>query len=270
MTTALDNHEPDPEDLHQWTARGFPVADALRWIDAGFRLEAAERWRGSGVYRPGPAKEWRAAGLTPYTVQNALRAGMTPGDAVRWRELGRGPADAADRHLAGERPRPRRLLGFLRPCRGRGGLRSGEGLGLDDGEAETLNALLSAGLPASCARAYLDAGWVGAEGVPWARAGVNAAQARVYLALGFSPSEGAVLASGGHDALALMGEWWGAGVPREEVAAWVAAGYGADEAARARASGTGPEQAQAQATATATATATAQRAPDGGRTGESP
>ncbi|MFJ9557526.1 hypothetical protein ACIRPH_27270 [Nocardiopsis sp. NPDC101807] len=240
MTVAFDDHSPEPEDLHAWTARGFAVADALHWIDAGFRLDAAERWRASGVYRPGPAEEWRAAGLTPYTVRTALRAGMAPRDAVRWNEMGRSPADATERHLAGERPRPRRLLGPVLHGRRGGALRAGEGLGLSDGEAESLNALLSSGVPAAAARAYLDAGWEGADGVPWAVAGVNAARALVYRALGFSPSEGAALESDGHDAVALMAEWWGAGVPLAEVAAWAAAGFDAAGAARARASGAAP------------------------------
>lgn len=187
----------EPEDLHEWTARGFTVADARRWIDAGFRLESAERWRDSGVYRPGPALERRAAGLTASTVR------------------------PMQRHLA-----PRRLRGFLRP---RGGL------ALSDHEAETLNALRSAGVPAATARAYLDAGWQDNAGVPWALAGINPAQALVYQSLGFTPSESATLNSQGHEALTLMREWWAAGIPRAEVAAWVGAGFTPQQAAVLRA-----------------------------------
>ncbi|OOC54526.1 MULTISPECIES: hypothetical protein [Nocardiopsis] len=234
MTVAFDDHEPEPEDLRLWTARGFTVADARRWIDAGFALGDAERWRGSGVYRPGPAMEWRAAGTTPYTVRPMLRAGMTPRDAVRWHELGYSPAEAAERHLAGERPRPRRRLRALLP------VRRVPGLDLSEEQAETMTALLSAGVTAATARAYLDTGWHGADAVPWARAGVDPAQARVYRAVGFSPGEGASLAGEGRDALSLMCEWWDAGVPRGEVAAWALAGFGSAEAARARVSGTGP------------------------------
>ncbi|WP_150254633.1 hypothetical protein [Nocardiopsis deserti] len=238
MNVAFDDHEPEPEDLHLWTARGFTVADARRWIDAGFRLAEAERWRGSGVYRPGPAQEWRAAGLSPYTVRPMLRAGMAPRDAVRWHELGYSPAEAAERHLAGERPRPRRLLGALLP------VRRPPGLDLSEEQAQTMDALLSAGVPAATARAYLDTGWDGTDAVPWARAGVDPAQARVYRAIGFSPREGAALAGDGRDALALMCEWWDEGVPRGEVAAWAVAGFGSAEAARARAAGADPEGAR--------------------------
>ncbi|MFD6953685.1 hypothetical protein A6A08_23915 [Nocardiopsis sp. TSRI0078] len=234
MHVAFDDHGPGPEDLYLWTARGFTVADARRWIGAGFALGAAERWRDSGVYRPGPALEWRAAGTTPHTVRPLLRAGMTPRDAVRWHELGYSPDEAAERHLAGERPRPRRLLRALLPARRL------PGLDLSEEQAESMDALLSAGVPAAAARAYLDTGWDGADAVPWARAGVDPVQAGVYREIGFSPEEGAALAGRGRDALALMCEWWDAGVPRGEVAAWVAAGFGSAEAVRARASGTGP------------------------------
>jgi hypothetical protein len=89
MTIAYDDHpDPQPEDLHEWTARGFTVSEARRWIDNGFLMSSAGRWRDSGVYTPGDAFAWRTAGLTPYTVQPLLRAGMTPRDAVQWHELG--------------------------------------------------------------------------------------------------------------------------------------------------------------------------------------
>ncbi|WP_017573476.1 hypothetical protein [Nocardiopsis halotolerans] len=239
MSIAFDDHEPDPEGLHRWTAHGFTVVEALRWIDAGFRLAEAERWRASGVYRPGPAQEWRAAGLSPYTVRPMLRAGMTPRDAVRWHELGYSASEAAERHLAGERPRPRRPLRGLLPAR------RITGPDLSEEQAQSMDALLSAGVPAATARAYLDAGWDGADAVPWARAGVDPVRARVYRVIGFSPREGAGLGGNGRDALEFLCEWWDAGVPREEVAAWTMAGFGPAEAARLRAAGTGPREARA-------------------------
>jgi hypothetical protein len=144
-----------------------------------------------------------------------------------------------DPHLAGGRPLPRRRLRALLP------VRRPPGLDLSEEQAHTMDALLSAGVPAATARAYLDTGWKGAEAVPWARAGVDPAQARVYRAIGFSPREGAALAGDGRDALALMCEWWDAGVPRGEVAAWAAAGFNSAEAARARVPGTGPQGARA-------------------------
>lgn len=237
MRTAFDTPEPEPEDLYAWTARGFAVAEARRWINAGFVLDAAERWRERGVYRPGPARTWRAAGLTPYTVGPALRAGMEPGDAVRWHELGYDRAEAAERHLAGERPHPRRLFARLfRRQRDRD-------LDLDDAQAETMTALLRAGVPSASARAYLDAGWRGPEPLPWARAGVNATQAVLYRALGFTPKEAARSAEAGRDAEELLRTWWDTGVPRQDVAAWVIAGFSPEEAAGAVAAGSTVEQA---------------------------
>lgn len=237
MSVTFDDHAPEPEGLHAWTARGFAVAEALRWIDAGFVLDSAERWRERGVYRPDPARTWRAAGLTPYTVGPALRAGMNPGEAVRWHELGYTRTEAAERHLAGERPHPKRVFARLfRRHRDRD-------LDLVDAQAETMCALLRAGIRPAVARAYLDADWRGRQPVPWARAGVNAAQAVLYRSLGFTPKEAARSVEAGQDPEELLRAWWDAGVPRPDVAAWVVAGFSPQEAARAVAAGSTVEQA---------------------------
>ncbi|MFC5817249.1 hypothetical protein [Nonomuraea harbinensis] len=228
---------PEPEDLHEWTARGFTVAEARRWIGGGFPLDTAERWRAGGVHTPDQALAWRTAGLSPYTVQPLLRAGMTPRDAVRWHELGYPHEEAAERHLAGERPGPRGWLRTLLRSR------SPRPSALDGEQRETMRALLGGGVPAATARAYLDAGWTGAVAVSWAETGIDPAGAAVYRAIGFTPAEAAGLAGRGVDALGLMRDWWDAAIPRTEVAAWVVAGFSAADAARAREVGTTAEQA---------------------------
>lgn len=238
MSIAYDDPDPQPEDLHEWTVRGFSVAEARRWIDDGFLLSSAERWRTSGVYTPGDAFAWRTAGLTPYTVQPLLRAGMTPRDAVRWHELGYTHTEAAERHLAGERPRPR---SWWRALLGR---RSHGSSTLTDEQSAAMRGLLRAGVPAAVGRAYLDAGWRDpADAVPWAKTRIDPAQAAVFRAIGFTPAEAADLAEAGHDVLDLMQHWWDAGIPRTEVPAWVAAGFAPDDARRARDNGTTVEQA---------------------------
>lgn len=238
MTIAHDEPEPRPENLHWWTARGFTVAEARRWISAGLLLDAATRWRDRGVYRPDDAVAWRAAGLSPYTVQPLLRAGMAPRDAVRWHELGYDHAEAAERHLAGERPRPRSrwraLLGRRR--------RAGDALA--DEQSAAMRDLLHAGVPAAVVRAYLDTGWHDATvALPWARTGLDPVQAAGYRAIGLTPVEGAAVAAAGHDAIRIVQTWWDAGVPRTEVPAWLVAGFEPDEARRARDQGTTAEQA---------------------------
>lgn len=239
MTISYDEGpDPEPEDLHQWTARGFTVAEARGWIDQGCLLSFAERWRASGVYAPGDALAWRTAGLTPYTVQPLLRAGMTPRDAVQWHELGYSHVEAAERHLAGERPRPRnrwrRLFGRRPPGPST----------LDDEQSATMRTLLHAGVPAQTARAYLDAGWRdGAVAVRWAGTGLDPAQAAVYRAIGFTPAEASDLTAAGQDALDLLQQWWDVGIPRTEVPAWVVAGFTPHDARQARHNGTTAEQA---------------------------
>lgn len=239
MTLAHDDDpDPQPEDLHEWTTRGFTVAEARRWINGGFLLNSAERWRDSGVYTPGDAFAWRTAGLTPYTVQSLLRAGMTPRDAVQWHELGYAHTDAVERHLAGERPRPRSRWRTLLGHRPHGPS------ALTDEQSTTMRALLHAGVPAQAARAYLDAGWSDvAEPVPWARAGIDPAQAAAYRSIGFTAAEAADLAEAGHDAFDLMQRWWDSGIPRTEVPAWAVAGFTPDGARHARDIGTTAEQA---------------------------
>lgn len=237
MTIAQDDRDPQPEDLHEWTARGFTVADARHWIDNGFLLNDAERWRSSGVYTPGDAFTWRAARLSPYTVQPLLRAGMTPRDAMQWHELGYTHADAAERHLAGERPHPRNWWRALLHRRVR------QPTALSTEQSASMRALLHSGIPTATARAYLDAGWQGQHAIPWARTNLNPAQAAAYRSIGFTATEAATLAAAGHDAFDLIQRWWDAGIPRTEVPAWAVAGFTLDDARHARDSGATGEQA---------------------------
>ncbi|MGW6502598.1 hypothetical protein [Nonomuraea angiospora] len=225
-----DDAEPRPEPLHTWQEHGFTVAEARGWIKEGFRLPQARRWRESGVYAADQARQWRTAGATPYTVDVCLRAGMTPRDAVRWRELGHSLEEAADRHLAGESPRPRRWLHRLF-----GGDRSRAA------EPGAMRELLRAGVAASTARGFADAGWAGRDAVEWARRGVAPTDARIFRALGFSAAEAEKL---DEDAISVMVGWWRAGVPFDEVAAWRGAGFQPGEAMVLRADGTGVEQAK--------------------------
>ncbi|GAA2986869.1 hypothetical protein [Streptosporangium longisporum] len=231
--------DPSPEPLHEWRTRGFTVAEARRWIEAGFLAFDAERWRTSGVYTPGAAREWRTAGATPYTVDVWLRAGMTPRDAVRWREMGHSPQEAAERHLAGERPWPVSRLGRLF-----GRARRRAGTTDDPAGSEAMRELLRGGVPAATARGFVEAGWSGRDALDWARRGVEPADAKVFHALGLTPTEAADLIGRGQDAISVMTRWWEAGVPPGEVAAWCGAGFDAEEAARLREEGTGVEQAR--------------------------
>ncbi|MEO3891548.1 hypothetical protein [Nonomuraea sp. B5E05] len=238
MTTSYAD-EPSPEPLHEWRQRGFTIAEARQWIDNGFSIDDAQRWRKSGVYTAADARPWRTAGATPYTVDLWLRAGMTPREAVQWRELGYSPEEAADRHLAGERPHPR---GWLWRLLHRGG-EAGEAFA-DEERSGSMRELLGAGVPASRARAYVEAGWTDGTAVEWAKRGIEAGQARIFDALGLSAREAERVLISGQDAVALMTEFWRAGVPIDEVAAWRAAGFTAQEAARMGAEGTDVEQAK--------------------------
>ncbi|ASO20155.1 hypothetical protein FHR81_000161 [Actinoalloteichus hoggarensis] len=249
-----------PEALHEWLESGCTIGEARRWISGGFTASDAARWRRSGIYTPESAREWRSAGLTPYTVDGALRAGMTPRDAVRWRELGYAAQDAAERHLAGESPHPRRWWNRVFPSRpvrfvdGPGDVgASGPGASPRVDEAAdvdlrrrrsaAMRELLRAGITAAAARGFVDAGWSGETALPWARRAVPPTDASIFATLGLTPSEGARRLRAGEDGASMMTDWWRSGVPIDEVAAWAGGGFTPQEAAAMRADGVDVEQA---------------------------
>ncbi|MGL5827224.1 MAG: hypothetical protein ACRCYU_20770, partial [Nocardioides sp.] len=67
---------------------------------------------------------------------------------------------------------------------------------------------------------------------------------RIFRALSLSAAEAARLLDGGQNAITVMTDWWRAGVPFDDVAAWSAAGFSATEAAAQCAAGTDLEQAK--------------------------
>lgn len=237
--TGAEEFGPNP--LREWLDNGFTLAEARRWIDAGFAPDEARRWREGGVYRPRTAAEWRTAGASPATVDVRIRAGMTPADAVRWREFGVDPDDAVQRHLAGEEPGRRgfftRLL-HRRPV-------SAAGRALEPQQAEAIRRLLKAGVSAEVARGYVENNWDGEQALDWARRAIAPVDAAVLHALGLTAVEAQrVLAADDVPATELMATWWRAGVPIDEVAAWCAAGFSAEEAAEQRKQGVDVERAK--------------------------
>ena len=131
----------------------------------------------------------------------------------------------AKRHPAGERPGPQGPLARLlsRP--------RDRDLELDDEQAETMHALLAAGVAPTRARAYLDAGWRSPDAESWARTGVEATQAVLYRCLGLLPEQATRLAEAGTDAEELLCAWWDSGVPRTEAASWIVSGTSPEDAA---------------------------------------
>ncbi|HEY0561514.1 MAG TPA: hypothetical protein VGD03_14615 [Frankiaceae bacterium] len=79
----------------------------------------------------------------------------------------------------------------------------------------------------------------------WAQAGVAPAAAAVWELLGVTPDQARRLGAAGREPLAVVAEWWRAGVPLDEVASWLTAGLSAAEAVQQRAEGVTPEQARA-------------------------
>lgn len=233
----IRGHSPEPE----WRRRGFGALEAARWREAGFDPEDAHRWRIAGVYRPNEARQWRTARVTSLTVDRLLRAGMTPTDAVRWHELGYSPAEAADRHLTGERPHPRR--GRLSVLFGR--RTAAESTTLDPDRAAAMYVLMKSGLDPRIARAYVDAGWSGTTAVGWAKREIPPADAAVLAAIGISPGRAATLVDPDRPAISIVLSWWSAGFTPEEVQDWMDAGFDLEAARDYRRRGIPVKQARA-------------------------
>lgn len=85
----------------------------------------------------------------------------------------------------------------------------------------------------------------GAAGPEWVRVGVDAVSAQLWTILDVSPELAARLQREGVRAAEVIDQWWRAGMPLEEVSAWLAAGLTCDEALQQRSDGVTPAQARA-------------------------
>jgi hypothetical protein len=78
----------------------------------------------------------------------------------------------------------------------------------------------------------------GIAGPEWTRRGIPPVAARVWQLLGIEADQAARHAAAGVDPLAVVEDYWRAGVPLDEAAQWLAAGFSGADAARARDAGT--------------------------------
>ena len=235
--TAIDDpwREGDdgPEPLEAWLAEGFERAEAESWRGWRFGLSAAHAWRRAGVTEALDAARWATARATPDTVGVWQAAGMDATEAVQWHEfgieidaakrlkaLGHGPNDvfAAGGPLSarGVARAPRRVAGFSMP-----------------------------GVPGPVMHSYAARQWFDDEARAWAREHVDAGDAQLWKQLGIRPHEAGRAIRRGLTVLAVVRDWWRAGIPFDEVADWLGAGLSADEAAAQRAKGITAEQAAA-------------------------
>jgi hypothetical protein len=77
----------------------------------------------------------------------------------------------------------------------------------------------------------------GIVGPEWTSRGITPVAAHLWELLGVGPDDAARYAGAGLDPLKLVADFWGAGIPLDEVPSWLSAGLGAEEAARQRAEG---------------------------------
>lgn len=221
--------EPRPEDLNAWVNAGFARGEAAVWRRWGFTVSTARAWISAGVTTGLTAAQWAIAGVTPSTVAGWRDAGISPADAVRWHEFGVGLRAAAEfraRGITPEQAWSQRTHGTDDPA-----------------DIEVVHRWREAGVAGPVLSSYLLRQWLDDAALEWARQGVDAADAMGWRELGLTAAEGGELARSGRRPVAELREWWRVGIPFEEVADWLGAGLGPDEAAGHRANGVTVEQA---------------------------
>jgi hypothetical protein len=226
-----------PADDREWLDAGFTIEQAVIWRRWRIDPSTALAWCRAGVPDGLPAAQWSVAGVSPDTVQRWRDAGVDAGEAVHWHEMGFRIDTVVEMKRKGLTPAQafaqRNLAGMSVTHS------TGRGMGT------ALQRFHEAGVRGDVANGYLIAHWVDEEALSWAVKGIEVADAKLWKLLNLSPVEAARLVSQGHSAVALIQEWWRAGIPYEEVADWLGAGLSAQEAAAQRAQGVTAEQARA-------------------------
>jgi hypothetical protein len=231
----VDDDDPPPENLSEWSRAGFRRSEAKEWRRWRFELTDAESWRAAGVQRSLTAAQWRTAAVTPQTVRDWIAAGIGPGEAVRWHEFGIGLERAAELTREGKLPGSEQMLEVIHG--------DSYTAGMTDEQRRQYDAIqrFHANVPHQVAAGYHVEEWYDDEAMSWARKGVGAQQAWLWKSLGLRPGE----VDGLGDPAEVIAEWWRAAIPYDEVADWIGAGLSAAEAVKQRGEGVTVEQAKA-------------------------
>jgi hypothetical protein len=240
-----DPDEPDrpPEDLTSWLAAGMRRVEAMSWRRWNFTLDAATRWRSAGVFEALGAAQWQAAGVNPDTVGGWLDAEIGASEAIRWHEFGFDLSAAQEHtkngHTAEEAYGQQQTLAAVT---GSFGHRTSTARMLPDAR---IHKFLQSGAPHELVRGYLELQWVDDEAIAWAHQGIQAGDARTWQGIGLTAAEAGELSTKDIKPLAVIQEWWRAGIPFDEVAEWLGAGLTSEEAVTQKANGVTVEQAAA-------------------------
>ena len=231
------------DDDRAWREQSFD--DTTR---DGFRswkldLATALRWRAAGVHDGLAAVRWTIIGASP-TQSSAWRAaGFDSVEALQWHQTGHDLASASRARKDGLTP----STAFGGPVgsgsSGRTSMVARLSSMANGPVGPAFASWLEGSAPHQHAFRYAQMGWVTDDALPWAQADIPPEHARLWSLLGIRAPEAASLERGGLTALDAARQWWSAGVPLGQVAAWLGAGFTPEEAQQQMAAGVDAEQA---------------------------
>jgi hypothetical protein len=236
-----DEGDREPEELTVWLAEGFTEEDAELWRRWRFTLTEAHQWIASGIDEGLTAAQWQTAGVRADRVRAWTDAGVTSTEAVAWHEFGCDLPMAADGKAKGLSPKDffEQQQQHQQTVVRRGGAI------IASSPHHPMQNWMQAGVRPEVMHSYMMRQRTDDDALRWARHGIEAAESEVWDALGLTPEEAGRLTRQGRKAAEVIRDWWGAGIPIDEVAEWIGAGMTATEAAEQRARGITAEHAAA-------------------------
>lgn len=245
-----DDHEPDDT---AWEAAGFDPDCAATFREWRIDLDEARRWHEVGVEDGLSATRWSILGASPDEVPGLERDGIDLEVGFEWRSAGF-TLDEARRHVAdGTSPDDARLS--------RGGVHfvGSTPTGVSTTIVSSSPMPMAGGVwsPAIFARAqaagvdmqllygYVARHWIDDDALAWAAQGVDVGAAYQWYDLGLTAAEVGRLVAEGQSFSDVVRDWWPTGIPFAELADWIGAGLGPDEAVVQRSKGITVEHAAA-------------------------
>lgn len=234
--------EENPAPLSVWLEAGIPEDEAERWRGWHFPLSQAQAWRTAGVDDAVQAALWCTAGATPAAVGQWRSAHIEATEAVHWHEFGFSHDDASRHKAAGLGPSE----AFTHDVRPPPVMQNENGRATGYFTHQNhIRRFADAGVIGNVLQGYVTRQWFDDEALGWAIQGIDAGEAPLWRELGLAPAEAGHLVRRGYNVAALVKQWWCAGVPFDEVADWLGAGFGPKEAGQQRAHGVTAAQAAA-------------------------
>lgn len=227
---------PEPEPISEWIAAGFAEGAAKVWRAWRTPIATARLWVDAGVSNGLTAFQWSAAGVTPTTVVSWRAIGIEAPEALRWHQFGADLEVARRERQQGHSPE--QFLTRFPPQGPAMQMRmAGGGRWFMAHWRDSVNPQVMA--------TYMQHGWIDDHALEWARRGIPASAAYLWHDLGVRPEEAERIVARGLSVEQVIRAWWQAGIPIDEVADWLAAGFSPAEALEQRGRGVTSDEAAA-------------------------